>query len=504
MIEIWPLGFREKGEQAREECGVFGIWLPQARNHREIAYLIFEGLQQNQHRGEESVGIAVGNGRTVLPPFTCMGLVKDGYSAYQNQERRLEGYVGVGHNRYSTTGSSRLENAGPFRVELDRLELALSHNGNLTNAPQLKEQLTAAGIKLASTTDSEILACFIAIANGQTIEEKIIKALQQCQGSFSLAICTRDTLYAARDPLGNRPLHFGSFSYNGETAFAVSSETPALEMLKVDSIAQVEPGELIRFNHQGINKWRFINNGAEEAFCGLEIAYLLRPDGRLHNIQLDAIRRALGARLAKEHPPPANIDYVTYIPESAKQAAEGYAEGLSNLWGRPVFPRTSMIKGRYGLLKGGIRGFISPHDKTREEVGRNNYFPFDWLKGARVVVVDDSIIRGTTTYGVIQALRKAGAMEIHLRIPWPPVLGPCPLGTDIGEKDRLVYRELDCNIDKVREHLRVDSLVYLSPDQFQETVNQAIGKNVGLCLGCVTGNYPVTVYQADKTIFELE
>lgn len=509
MIEIWPLGFREKGEQAREECGVFGIWLPQAGNYTEIAHLIFEGLQQNQHRGEESVGIAVGNGRTVLPPFTCMGLVKDGYSAYQNQERRLEGYVGVGHNRYSTTGSSRLENAGPFRVELDRLELALSHNGNLTNAPQLKEQLTAAGIRLVSTTDSEILALIIAIANGQTTEEKIINALQQCQGSFSLAICTRDTLYAARDPLGNRPLHFGSFNYNGETAFAVSSETPALEMLKVYSIGQVEPGELIRFNHQGITKWRFINNLVnlvDKAFCGLEIAYLLRPDGRLHNIQLDAIRRALGARLAREHQPPPNIDYVTYIPESARPAAEGYAEALSELWGSPVFPRTSMIKGRYGLLKvkGGFRGFIQPDNNLREGVGRNNYFPFDWLKGARVVVVDDSIIRGTTTYGVIQALREKGAREIHLRIPWPPVLGPCPLGTDIGERDQLVYKELGCNIDKVRKYLEVDSLAYLSPDQFQETVNQAIGKNVGLCLGCVTGNYPVTVYQADKTIFELE
>lgn len=500
MVERSP-----ERDSPREQCGVFGIWLP-GQDNETIADIVFAGTLQNQHRGEESVGIAIGNGRQVFEPFTHMGLVRDGYLAYKEQGLEFKGNVGIGHNRYSTTGSSRLENAAPFRLE----ELAVSHNGNLTNASELRRELIEKGVKLLGTTDSEIIPRIIATASGNTLEERMISGLQKLQGSFSLTICTKDALYAARDSLGNRPLHFGVFEYNGELGFAISSETPAFDSLGIHYREEVKPGELIRFDTNGIERWQFAKE-TNEAFCGLEIAYLLRADGRFRNVQVDTIRRCLGAKLAKEYPVPDTVDFVTYIPESSKSTAEGYAEELSRELGRPIFPRTSMLKGRYGDLRGALRGFINPDDSVREAIGRNNYFPFDWLVGKRIVMVDDSIIRGRTTQGVMKTvrervgnLRNNGAKEIHLRIPWPPVLGPCPLGTDIRESDWLVYRELGQSIEEVRKYLEVSSLAYLTPQEFQEAVDEVAGEYVGLCKGCVDGQYPVTVYQADKAIFERE
>ncbi len=513
MLEVVRGSFvleKERDFKPREECGIFGIFLPDISTST-VEDLTFEGLLTNQHRGEESAGITIADGSRISKPFTMMGLVRDVYNAYKHLPYRPEGHIALAHTRYSTTGSSRIENAAPFLAVSESLgEIAVAHNGNLTNAQELRTYLLSKGVVLKGATDSEVLAYFIAGSEGETWEDKICCALRKCQGSFSLAMISKDTLFAARDPMGIRPLFISGFEYGGKMGFAVSSETPAFTMFdRFHFIDEVKPGELVTLRSSGKESRRY-SEEKNEAFCGLEIAYLLRADGRLRGgVEVDNIRRNLGRILARLHPPPADIDYVTYIPESAKSTAEGFAEGLSDLFERPVFSRTSMIKGRYGTLAGAVRGFINPDNHVRGAIANRNYFPFDWIKGAKIALIDDSIIRGNTTAGVIALLRKkvgfmkeGGAKEIHMRVPWPPVIGFCPLGTDINEKDFLIYRELGGNLEKVRVALGVDSLEFLTPEEFQNGVDSTIDEHLGLCMGCTTGDYPVTVFQANKNIFE--
>ncbi|MBI4129853.1 hypothetical protein HY468_00905 [Candidatus Roizmanbacteria bacterium] len=272
----------------------------------------------------------------------------------------------------------------------------------------------------------------------------------------------------------------------------------------------MRPGEIVRCNEDGVERWQWTDE-TTEGFCGLEITYLMRADGYLYNkVQVDTVRRALGSRLAELYPA-EDVDYVTYIPESSKSSAEGYAEGLSRVLGRTVFPRTSMIKGRYGTLNGSVRGFLNPNNGERNHIGTSNYFPLDWMVGSKVAMVDDSIIRGNTTGGVINIvrnrvgiLRNNGADQVHLRIPWPPVSHSCPLGTDIQETDWLIYRELGRDTDAVAKHLGVDSLAFLTPDQFQGTVDDTVGEHKKLCMGCVTGTYPLSLIGYTVSKLELE
>src|SRR3989338_4461583 len=499
----------------KHACGVFGIWIPpdgqdSSINPATLPHAIFQGSLPNQHRGEESFGTAVGDGSQVHKPFTSMGLIRKAYEKYQSGETKLSGHVGIGHNRYSTQGSSRIENAAPFYSECELGQVALGQNGNLINALELQEALDVQGIRSVGTTDSELMVLTIASAPGDTWEEKIEYTLKKSKGSFSLAIITKDTLFAARDAFGNRPLYLAMFENNANPGFAISSETPAFGFLGEHIRDEVHPGEIVRIDADGVSRWQWADE-VSDGFCGLEIAYLMRADGRLRNrIQLDAVRRALGAKLGQLYPV-ADAECATYIPESSRSSAEGYAEGLSEVLGRPVFPRTSMIKGRYGTLKGSFRGFISPDDDERNLVGKNNYFPFDWLIGKKIAMVDDSIIRGTTTGGVMDTvinrvgnLRNNGAKEVHLRIPWPPVSHSCPLGTDIQETGPMIYRDLGQNLNAVAQHLGVDSLEYLTPEQFQETVDEALGEHIGLCMGCVTGEYPLSLDGYSVSKLQLE
>jgi amidophosphoribosyltransferase len=493
----------------REECGVFGIYIPPeiAADDPGLAVrLTFDGIFQNQHRGEEAAGVGVADGYSVSHIFKQKGLISKVHSHFVSEADPADfhGNIGLGHARYSTTGSSTRNNAGPFTATSELGVIAVSHNGNLTNAKDLVHRLEEKHVVYKSSTDSEILSNSIAHSEGATWEEKIAVALSACEGSFSLGIMTRDALYAARDTMGNRPLFWAEYDENGTSIYAISSETPAflhLNGYKVKQIHEVMPGTIMKFDATGVQALEF-KNADKEAFCGLETAYLLRADGRIrNNTQVDMVRRELGARLAQQYPPPVDIDAVTYVPESSRPAAEGYATELTIQWGRPIHCLTSMMKGRYPSLAGAVRGFMTPTDAGRKAVA-SNYYPMEWIRGKKILVVDDSIIRGNTTAGVIRMLREAGVKEIHLRIPWPPVKGPCPLGVDINVKDRLLWVESKEDLETMRIALGVDSLAFLSPAAYQETVDHTVGSHLGLCMGCATGDYPVTVFQADKTALE--
>lgn len=498
-------------ETPREECGLFGIYFKAPLSFEHLVGVTLTGLLVNQHRGEESAGIGVANGKEVLPLFKRMGLVRGLYQAYLrgNQKRRKQkGLAAIAHTRYSTTGSSNIANAAPFLFHLSKLgSLAVAHNGNITNALGLKKELQKKGCRFSSTTDSEVIGNLILSCSGRSWEEKMVQALNRLQGSFSLLLLTKDAVFGARDPMGNRPLSYAEFLKDGLVGYALSSETPAFDSLGIHYQREIKQGELIKFSQSGLRSRKF-SKKILPAFCALEIAYLMRPDSRIQKIQLDTVRRRLGAILAKNHPVPKGVDWVTYIPESARSAAEGFAEEIAKITTRPISMRTAMLKGRYGTIDGAIRGFINPCKTVRNAVAHTNYFPFDWLIGKKIVLVDDSIIRGTTTGAVVGMLRdkvgylkNAGAAEVHVRIIFPPVVGLCPLGTDINKQDFLIARELKKE-RKIARYLTADSLAYLSVAEFTAGVKEVLGKDFGLCLGCTTGSYPVTDFAADKSIFE--
>jgi amidophosphoribosyltransferase len=488
---------------------VFGIYLPPDMGLNKphlVAELAFKGGFQNQHRGEESAGMVTADGYQLSDVCKHMGLISAVWKQFKAEEdlSHFSGHIVLFHNRYSTTGSSTRTNAGPFIGGSELGQIAVSHNGNLTNAEAIAKRLTNGGVVFKSSTDSEILANTIVHAIGTTWEAKISHALAECEGSFSLGLMTSSALYAARDNQGIRPLFWAEYQENGKSIYAVSSETPAFHHLngfKLVQIQEVPPGTIIKFDNTGIVKYEF-KKSENDAFCGLEITYLSRADGETRNrVQIDAHRRALGARLAQLHPPPEDIFAVTYIPESSRPAAEGFAVELSSMWGKSIPCLTSMIKGRYPSLDGKSRGFISPTSADRKSVAEN-YYPMDWVRGKKILVVDDSLIRGSTTSGVIAMLKAAGAAEIHLRIPWPPVIGFCPLGTDINQTDKLIWVTSGENLEKMRDSIGVASLAFLSPMEYQLVVDRTIGEHFGLCMGCTTGVYPVTLFQADKTVFE--
>lgn len=499
-------------DRPNEECGLFGIFFPYPDFSERIVTSTLSGLIANQHRGEESAGICVANGRKISSPFKTMGLVRNLYQNYCRSSKKikeeLKGYISISHTRYSTTGSSNIANAAPFLIKSPTLgSLAVAHNGNITNAKQLKDELQNKGCKFESTTDSEIIGLLIAQSLGKTWDEKIGNALQRLQGSFSLILCSKNALFAARDSMGNRPLSLAEFVMDKVTGYALSSDSAAFHNLEIEYKREIDSGEIVRFDAEGIHCHKFTSIYSQ-SFCGLEIAYLMRPDSRIEGIQLDTIRRYLGAKLASLHPPPKGVDFVTYIPESSRSAAEGFAQALSLAWKKPVFTKTSMLKNRYGTINGAIRGFINPDHNCRSEVAQKNYHPMDILNGKEIVLVDDSIIRGTTTKGVIYTLRnkvgdihKGGVKKVHLRIIFPPVIGYCPLGTDINNEDKLIAGELG-KIKKIADFLKVDSLAYLTPEEFSIGVNEALRRDFGLCLGCTTGKYPVAAFEANKKILE--
>ncbi len=461
-------------DKPREACGVFGIYGP----GEDVARITFFGLYALQHRGQESAGIAVSDGRRATA-YKAMGLVSQVFTEESLQP--LRGHIAIGHNRYSTKGSSRLPNAQPYLLESALGPLGVAHNGNLINAGPLRRRLLQRGVGLTATSDSEIVAQMLAGAGGASWDERIQGFMGSAQGAYALAILTSKALYAVRDPWGFRPLCLGRL--NG--SWIVASESCALATVGARFEREVEAGEIVAIDERGLRSIR----GAEPtrgALCIFEYIYFARPDSILQGQTVYNARCELGARLAREHPVAA--DLVMGIPDSATPAAIGYAKAAGIPFGE------GLIKNRYIG-----RTFIQPDDRLRQAGVALKFNALDdSLAGKRVVVVDDSIVRGNTSGPIIGLLRQAGAREIHLRISSPPIRCPCMMGVDMATREELIAHRL--SLDEIQAQLGVDSLAYLSLEGLLEGVARPAGS---FCLACFTGEYPVVSQEEEaKEAFE--
>jgi len=463
-----------KGSELREACGVFGIF---ARNE-DIARITFFALFALQHRGQESAGIATSDGMD-LQVFARMGLVSHVFD--EKTLKRLKGHIAIGHNRYSTTGSSRRHNAQPILVSNGNIELAVAHNGNLANSEALRSELEAQGFTFNTSTDSEIIGNLILSAPQKEWLEKLRYTMRRLQGAYSLVIMTRNNLYAMRDLNGVRPLCLGQIPGNG---YVVASESCALDHIGADFIREIEPGEILAINDDGVN--RIKEPPGKGALCIFEYLYFARPDSVINNRLVYHAREAMGAKLAEEFP--VDADIVIDVPDSATPAAVGF----SHKSGIPL--ATGLIKNRYMG-----RTFIDPDQRLRDLGVKLKFNPLKAvLEGKRVVLVDDSIVRGTTTPQVIKLLRKAGASEVHMRVCAPPICHPCFFGVDMATRwELLAYRK---SVEEIRRFIRADSLGYLSI----EGLIEAIGLPENLfCLACFTGEYVLPVQlEMDKLALE--
>ena len=462
-------------DSLKEKCGVFGVYAP----GEDVARITFFGLYALQHRGQESAGIVTSNAKT-LHLKTGMGLVSQVFD--EDDLSYLPGTFAIGHTRYSTTGASRAENAQPFRVWGEHGELALGHNGNIVNAAELRDELIRDGVTLTTGTDSEVVAAMLANAPGLDWKERWGNVMRKLNGSYCLAVITPDALMMARDPLGNRPLCLGRL--NG--GWVIASESCAFDHLGATFIREVEPGEVIYIDAEGLQSYKPLGESEKQAFCSFEYIYFSRLDSVLDGKLLYSVRMNLGRQLAKEHP--AEADIVIDVPDSATAAAIGYsqASGIPFVQG--------LVKNRYVG-----RTFIQPDQRLRE-VGVNLKFNAlrELLHGKRVVLVEDSIVRATTTLRVIQMLRKAGAKEVHMRVTSPPITHPCFYGIDMGTRWELIAARQ--TVDEICQTIGADSLGYLSVEGL---VSGLDGKKDKLCLACFTGKYPQPVpMQMDKLAME--
>lgn len=459
----------DRPDKPEEACGVFGVYAP----GENIATLAYFGLFALQHRGQESAGIATFDGSTVHV-HKDMGLVSQVFNEKILQE--LPGNLAVGHTRYSTTGSSRRVNAQPAVVKTRLGSLALAHNGNLVNTAELRDSLAARNCEFATTTDSEA----IAIAIGQEVDsglgwmEGAIRAFQQCQGAFSLVIGTPDGMIGTRDTNGVRPLVIGTLSGAPER-YVLASETCALDIIGADYLRDVEPGEMVWITNDGLASF-FWATQPEPKLCVFEMIYFARPDSKFHNDSLYSYRMRLGRRLAIETP--IDADIVIAVPDSGVPAAIGYSQvsGITYAEG--------LIKNRYVG-----RTFIQPTQTMRESGIRMKLNPLrDVLAGKRVIIVDDSIVRGTTSRKIVKALRDAGATEVHMRISSPPVTHPCFYGIDTDNQSQLIAATK--SVQEIADQIGVDTLAYLSEEGMLEATQDA---TQNFCTACFNGRYPIPV-----------
>ncbi|MCX7681056.1 MAG: amidophosphoribosyltransferase [Anaerolineae bacterium] len=459
----------------KEACGVFGIYAPGA----EVARLTFFALYALQHRGQESAGIVTSDGR-VAHIHKGIGLVSQIFN--EENLHYLRGHLAIGHTRYSTTGSPHLLNAQPYLIETALGPLGVAHNGNLTNAPALRRQLLQKGVGLISSSDSEVITQMLAGAPGHTWEERIAAMMREAQGAYSLAIITRDAVYAARDPWGFRPLCLGRLNEHG---WVVASETCALPTIGAKFVREVERGEIVRLDADGITSWQGVAPAEKAALCVFEYIYFARPDSLLEGRSVHWVRRHLGARLAQEHP--VDADMVIGVPDSATSHTIGYANESGIPFGE------GLIKNRYIG-----RTFIQPDDRLRRLGVALKFNPLTDLRGKRIIVVDDSIVRGNTSGPLVSLLRSAGATEVHMRVASPPIRYPCFMGVDMATKEELIAARM--SVEEIAAHLGVDSLGYLSLEGLVEIVG---GGEERHCLACFSGKYPVpTVEGVGKAAFE--
>jgi amidophosphoribosyltransferase len=456
-----------------ESCGVFGVYAPGI----DISRLVFFALFALQHRGQESAGIAVSDG-TGIKIHTSQGLVSQAFT--EDDLADLKGYLGIGHNRYSTTGSSKPANAQPIMVNQANLTLALAHNGNIVNAKTLRSELYERGYSFHASTDSEVIANLILSSPGKNYEEKIRYAMRRLQGAYSLTIMTKDKLIGVRGPMGVRPLCLGAI----DSGWAIASESCALDHIGAQFLREIEPGEIVTIDTEGVKSFREESN--KKALCIFEYIYFARPDSIIQGKLLYPARETMGARLAHEYP--VDADLVIGVPDSATAAAIGYSHASGIPYGE------GLLKNRYVG-----RTFIEPDQRLRDLGVRLKFNPLSQIiAGKRLVIVDDSIVRGTTTPRVVDLLRKAGAAEIHLRICAPPIRYPCFFGVDMATKWELIAARK--TVPEIENYLGVDSLGYLSIDG----LIQAIGLPRDIfCLACFTGEYPIPVQmEMDKLALE--
>jgi amidophosphoribosyltransferase len=470
-----PFG-RVPFDHPNEECGVIGVFTPEG----EASRLAFFGLFALQHRGQESAGIAAANGENVVV-HADMGLVTQIFR--EPDFYPLVGDMAIGHTRYSTSGSSELCNAQPLLVEGENGQLAVANNGNIINALQLKEQLQDEwNCTFTSTTDTEVIAQMLAHAVGATWEERVFQCMRQLEGAYSIVIQTKDTMIAARDPLGIRPLCLGKL--NG--GWIVASESCALDHLGAEYLREVDPGEVIIVDSNGLHTATWSGRTGRRALCVFELIYFARPDSIMDGQLVHSARQQLGAQLAKEHP--VEADLVIGIPDSSTAAAVGYAQES----GIPY--SEGLIKNRYVG-----RTFIEPEQRLRDLGVRQKFNPLvEVIQGKRLVVVDDSIVRGTTTPHVVNLLRKGGAKEVHMRVCAPPIKHPCFMGVDMASREELLAA--NNTLEQIREIVGADSLGYLTVEGLMKVVG---GTNGGFCDACFTGNYPVPI-QLELSKFALE
>jgi amidophosphoribosyltransferase len=446
-----------------DHCGVFGIY-----NHHEASRLAYLGLQQLQHRGQESAGIVTTDGRRFFSKVG-MGLVADVF--HQPDLDRLEGRTAVGHVRYATAGASALVNAQPIVVTTARGPLAIAHNGNLTNAQILRRSLEERGSIFQTSSDTEVALHLIAKSSQKEFGDALHEAFSQVTGAYSIVLLTPHCLYAVRDPWGVRPLHIGKL--NG--SWTVASETCAFDIIGAQLQREVKPGEIVSLDARGSRTVGQLPSD-KKAHCVFEFVYFARPDSQIYGGGVYEVRREMGRRLAREAPVKADI--VCPIPDSAVVAAVGYAE-------------ESGIPLEMGLLRSHYVGrtFIEPKQSIRDFGARMKYAAVrQIMKGKRVVLVDDSIVRGTTSRKLVRMVRQAGAKEIHMRISSPPIVGPCFYGIDTPEKKELIANHY--SVEKIRAYLRTDSLKYLS----LEGMLKATGMEVrNFCTACFTNKYPIAL-----------
>lgn len=458
----------ELDESPRDECGVVG--LTGVERASEMAFLSLYALQ---HRGQESAGIcAIDNGVARL--HKRLGLASEVFDAEVLEG--LPGDTALGHVRYSTAGGSQLANAQPIMVRYAEGDLAIAHNGNLTNALDIRNRLVKEGAIFQTDSDSEVIIHLIARSRHETIDGQIDDALTYLEGSFSLIISVGETLYAARDPRGFRPLVLGQ---KGD-GFVVASETCALDIIGAEFFRDVYPGEVLKLEGKELTPMRSLPPAIQQAPCIFELVYFARPDSKVFGVSVDRARRAFGRQLAREHP--AEADVVLAVPDSANSAALGFAE-------------ESGIPFELGLLRNHYVGrtFIRPSQADRDFSARVKYAPVkEALQGKRIVVVDDSLVRGTTSGSLVNIIREAGATEIHLRIASPPVRFPCYYGIDMPTKEELIGHRH--KVPEIQELLGVDSLGYLS----LEGMEGAAAEAGPFCNACFSGEYPSPLVDLDR------
>ena len=450
-----------------DECGVFGIL-----SHPEAANIVYLGLHALQHRGQESAGIATSDGERL---HVEIGMGQVGEVFQPERLAKLRGSAGIGHVRYSTAGSSDLKNAQPMRVRCHKGEVAVAHNGNLVNADRLRSNLECDGSIFTSSSDTEVILHLIARSHQRQIEDAVVDALSQVKGAYSLAFLTKDHMVGVRDPMGFRPLSLGRLG----RSWVLTSETTALDLVGARFVRDVEPGEVVVVHGEEVRSYKPFPQDVPHA-CVFEYVYFARPDSLLWGRNVSRVRKRLGMELAREAP--AEADIVVPIPDSGVYAAMGFAE-------------ESGLRYDHGLVRSHYIGrtFIEPTQSIRHFGVRLKLNPVrEVLEGKRVVLVDDSIVRGTTSRKLVTMIREAGAREVHMRISCPPTIGPCYYGVDTPLRAELIAASH--SVEEIRKHLRADTLAYLSLDGMM----RAVGAEDGFCTACYTNKYPIE-FPRDKT-----